>query len=229
MSESRRIVLTGASRGLGRAMLEGFIELGHTVYGCSRSAEAVADLTQRFHALGKFSAVDVADDAAVERWAKSVLADGGPPDLLLNNAAIMNSPAPLWEVPLEEFRAMTAVNINGVYYVLRHFTPAMIAAGRGIIVNFTSGWGRSISPDVAPYCATKWAIEGLTRAMAEELPKGMAAIPLNPGIIDTDMLRTAWAEGAAAYPSPAKWAKKVVPFLLNLTAKDNGRPLTAPG
>ena len=214
---------------MGRAMLEGFIELGHTVYGCSRSAEAVADLTQRFHALGKFSAVDVADDAAVERWAKSVLADGGPPDLLLNNAAIMNTPAPLWEVPLEEFRAMTNVNINGVYYVVRHFTPAMIDAGRGIIANFTSSWGRSVSPDVAPYCATKWAIEGLTRAMAEELPKGMAAIPLNPGIIDTDMLRTAWADGAAAYPSPAKWAKKVVPFLLNLTAKDNGRPLTAPG
>lgn len=209
-------------------MLEGFIELGHTVYGCSRSSEAVAELTQRFHALGKFAVVDVADDAAVERWAASVLADGGPPDLLINNAALMNVPATLWEVPPDEFRALTDVNINGVYYVIRHFVPAMVAAERGMIVNFSSGWGRGTSPTVAPYCATKYAIEGLTQALASELPHGMIAVPLNPGIIDTDMLRTAWNEDAASYPSPAQWAKKAVPFLLNLTRKDNGKSLTVP-
>ncbi len=228
MTQQRRIVLTGASRGLGRAMLEGFIELGHTVYGCSRSSEAAADLTQRYHALGKFTAVDVADDVAVKRWAQTVLADGGPPDLLINNAALMNAPACLWEVPPDEFRALTDVNIHGVYYVLRHFVPAMIAAGRGTIVNFSSGWGRGTSPEVAPYCATKFAIEGLTRALASELPHGMIAVPLNPGVIDTDMLRTAWADDAASYPAPAQWAKKAVPFVLNLSQKDNGKSLTVP-
>ena len=89
----------------------------------------------------------------------------------------MHTPAPLWQVPADEFSRLIDVNISGVYYVIRHFGPAMVARGRGVIVNFSSGWGRSVSPEVAPYYATKWAIEGLTRALAEELPKGMAAVP----------------------------------------------------
>ena len=117
------------------------------------------------------------------------------------------------------------VNINGVFHVIRHFVPAMVERGSGVIVNFSSGWGRSTSPEVAPYCATKWAIEGLTRALAQELPKGMAAVPLNPGVINTDMLQTAWGKGASQYPSPDQWAKRAVPLILSQSAKDNGEPL----
>ena len=96
----------------------------------------------------------------------------------------------------------------------------------GVIVNMSSGWGRSTSPEVAPYCASKYAIEGLTSALAQELPAGMAAVSLNPGVIDTDMLRTAWAEGAASYPKAEEWAKRAAPFLLKLDASDNGGVLT---
>ena len=73
-----------------------------------------------------------------------------------------------------------------------------------------------------------YAIEGLTLALAQELPDGMCAVPLNPGIINTDMLQSAWGEGASAYPSPEKWAAKAVPFLLKLSAKDNGKSLSVP-
>jgi NAD(P)-dependent dehydrogenase (short-subunit alcohol dehydrogenase family) len=110
--------------------------------------------------------------------------------------------------------------------MIHAFVPAMVKRKAGVIVNLSSGWGRSTSPEVAPYCATKYAVEGMTLALAQELPNGMAAIPLNPGIIDTDMLRQAWAEGASSYPTPEQWAKRAAPFLLNLSAKDNGRPLT---
>ena len=75
-----------------------------------------------------------------------------------------------------------------------------------MIVNFSSGWGRSTSAEVAPYCATKWAIEGLSQALAQELPKGMACVALNPGIIDTEMLRSCFGESAASYPDAAEWA-----------------------
>jgi NAD(P)-dependent dehydrogenase (short-subunit alcohol dehydrogenase family) len=102
----------------------------------------------------------------------------------------------------------------------------MVERREGVVVNLSSGWGRSTAPEVAPYCATKYAIEGLTMALAQELPAGMAAVSLNPGIIDTDMLRQAWAEGASSYQKPNEWAKKAAPFLLKLGAKDNGRPLT---
>ena len=132
------------------------------------------------------------------------------------------------EVPAEEFSAVVDVNLNGVVNVIRHFVPAMIERGRGVIVNFSSGWGRSTDAEVAPYCATKWAIEGLAQALAQELPSGLAAIALNPGIINTEMLQSCFGASASAYPTPEQWAKKAVPFLLGLGPKHNGRPLTAP-
>src|SRR5207253_2150101 len=186
----------------------------------------VAELSTRFGAPHRFDSVDVADDAAVGRWAKDVLASVGPPDLLLNNAAVVNRNAPLCNVPPDEFSRVIDVNIKGIYHVLRHFLPAMLVRGRGVIVNFSSGWGRSTSPEVAPYCATKYAVEGLTLALAQELPAGMCAVPLNPGVIDTVMLRQAWADGAASYPTAEQWATRAAPFLLNLGPTDNGRSLS---
>lgn len=220
-----RIVLTGAGRGLGLAMTAGFAERGHTVVGCTRQPENVEKLRQRFGPPHRFDAVDVADERQVARWAEVVLADG-PPDLLVNNAAVVNGNAPLWEVPADEFSRVIDVNIKGVYHVLRHFLPAMVRRKRGVVVNFSSGWGRSTSPEVAPYCATKYAIEGLTQALAQELPAGMCAVPLNPGVIDTDMLRSCFGESARSYPSPDEWAQAAVPMLLALGPRDNGRPLT---
>ena len=105
----------------------------------------------------------------------------------------------------------------------------MVERGTGVIVNLSSGWGRSVSPEVAPYCATKWAIEGLTKALAEELPKGMAAVPLNPGVIDTDMLRTCFADSASSYPKADEWAKKAGPFILGLGPKDSGKSVSVGG
>jgi NAD(P)-dependent dehydrogenase (short-subunit alcohol dehydrogenase family) len=208
-------------------MTEKLVELGHTVVACSRQAVSVRSLVQRFGKPHRFDEVDVSDDGAVGQWARSVLKEG-PPDLLLNNAAVVNQNAVLWKVPGDEFSRVIDVNIKGVYYVLRHFLPGMVERKKGVIVNFSSGWGRSTSPEVAPYCATKYAIEGLTLALAQELPAGMCAVPLNPGIIDTDMLRSCFGGEAASYPSPEQWAVKAAPFLLALGAKDNGKSLTVP-
>jgi len=225
---SKQIVITGVSRGLGRAMVEEFIAQDHVVAGCARSAEAVAELRERFGPSSSFDVVDVADDRQVQAWAAGVLARGVP-ELLVNNAGVINRSAPLWQVPADEFDVVVDVNIKGTVNVIRHFVPAMIERGRGVIVNFSSGWGRSVAAEVAPYCASKWAIEGLTQALAEELPQGMAAVPLNPGIIDTDMLRSCFGESAASYSDPAAWAKRAVPFILKIGPKENGRQLSVPG
>jgi NAD(P)-dependent dehydrogenase (short-subunit alcohol dehydrogenase family) len=225
-AELKRIVLTGATRGLGRALVSRFAESGRVVLGCGRSAAHVAELSAAFGPPHDFAAVDVRDGSAVKAWAERLLAEHGPPDLLINNAALMNDPAPLWEVPAGKFDHLIDVNVKGVANVIRAFAPAMVARKSGVIVNLSSGWGRSTSPQVAPYCASKYAVEGLTLALAQELPRGMAAVPLNPGVIDTEMLRQAWADDAAAYPSADEWAKRAAPFLLGLGPKDNGRSLT---
>ncbi|MCC3530901.1 MAG: SDR family oxidoreductase [Microcoleus sp. PH2017_22_RUC_O_B] len=226
---TKLIVITGVSRGLGLAMTQKFIELGHTVLGCARSVEAVEQLKQKYSAPNHFTCVDVANDEQVKAWATKILASYLPPDLLINNAAITNYSAPLWNISSEEFSQVIDVNIKGTANVIRHFVPAMIARKSGIIVNFSSGWGRSTSPEVAPYCASKWAIEGLTRSLAQELPRGMAAIPLNPGIIHTDMLEISFGAEAASYTPVKAWVQKAVPFLLKLKPSDNGMPMTVPG
>jgi NAD(P)-dependent dehydrogenase (short-subunit alcohol dehydrogenase family) len=220
------IVVTGATRGLGRALVPLFVQAGHTVAGYGRSEKNVAELQSQFGPPHRFAAIDVTDAVRLDTWAKEVIAQLGPPDLLINNAAVMNQVAPLWAIPATDFDRVIDVNVKGVVNSIRAFVPAMVARKSGVIVNLSSGWGRSTSPEVAPYCASKYAVEGLTLAMAQELPRGMAAIPLNPGVIDTDMLRGAWGEDASRYPSASEWAKRAAPFLLNLSAKDNGKSLT---
>lgn len=231
---SKVIVITGVSRGLGAALTDKFIQLGHTVLGCVRSQEAIEKLHQKYGSPHSFTAVDVANEEQVKTWANQLIAEYGAPDLLINNAAIINELAPLWQIPSEDFSQLIDVNIKGVANVIRHFIPAMIEQQKsidknsGIIVNFSSGWGRSTSPEVSSYCASKWAIEGLTRSLAQELPDGMAAIPLNPGIIHTDMLEICYGEDAASYTAIKDWVEKAVPFLLQLSPADNGMPLTVP-
>jgi len=220
-----KILITGVTRGLGRALAEWFIANGHTVLGCGRSAE-ILNLRFSYGAPNDFTALDVTEENRVALWSEKILAVHGAPDLLINNAALMNQPAPLWKVPSAEFNKLIDVNIKGVVNVLRHFVPSMVAAKKGVIVNFSSGWGRSTSAEVAPYCASKFAIEGLTKALAQELPKGMAAVPFNPGVIDTDMLRQAWSDGAASYPKAEEWAKVAAPFILGLGSKDNGKSVS---
>jgi NAD(P)-dependent dehydrogenase (short-subunit alcohol dehydrogenase family) len=227
MPAAKRIVITGVSRGLGRALVDGFLARGHVVFGCARSADAIAELRRRYPAPSGFTVVDVCRDEEVRAWAAGVL-PGGPPDLLVNNAATINRNAPLWKVPAEEFSRVIDVNVKGVVNVVRHFLPAMLQRGRGVVVNFSSWWGREGAAEVAPYCATKWAIEGLTRAMAAELPAGLAAVPVIPGVIHTEMLQSCFGADAASYPEPAVWAEKAVPFLLGLGPQDNGRPCEVP-
>lgn len=226
---AKHIVITGVSQGLGRAMVDGFIAEGHRVSGCARRAEALADLAIQYPDPHRFTAVDICDDAAVAVWAAEAIAANGLPDLVINNAGLVNHPAPLWTVPAEECDAVIAVNLSGTCNVIRHFAPPMVEQRSGIFVNFSSGWGRSTSPGVAPYCATKWGVEGLTQSFAQDLPAGMAAVALNPGIIHTPMLETCYGDDAAAYTPIAAWKKAAVPYILSIQPEDNGRALTVPG
>jgi len=222
------IVITGVTRGLGRALAEWYIAQGHTVSGCGRNGMEIFELRSVYPEQHSFDAVDVTEVVKVGMWSERIIGTSGAPDFLINNAALMTRRAPLWEVPAAEFSKLIDVNIKGVVNVIRAFVPAMVEAKRGVIVNLSSGWGRSTSPEVAPYCASKWAIEGLTKALAQELPAGMAAVPLNPGVINTEMLQKCFGSDADRYPAAQEWAKQAAPFILSLGAKDNGLSLSVP-
>jgi len=216
------IVITGVSKGLGRALTDKFISLGHTVIGCSRSRDKIDEL-QKSYPDHYFTVVDVADNQQVKSWVESFT---HTPDLVLNNAALINNPVPLWQVDSTDFSQLIDVNVKGTVNVIRHVAPMMIKQKQGIIVNFSSGWGRSTSAHVAPYCASKWAIEGLTKALAQELPSGLGAIALNPGIIHTDMLNICFGDEAKYYEPISEWVEKAAPFLLQLSPRQNGESVT---
>jgi NAD(P)-dependent dehydrogenase (short-subunit alcohol dehydrogenase family) len=222
------VCITGCSRGLGRSMALEFARLGWKVNGCARTEEGISTLAEELGSPHIFKAIDVTDDDAMHSFSKIVIDGHGAPNLLVNNAAIINNNAPLKNISSEEFTNIVAVNLGGIHNSIRAFLPAMENNGNGVIVNFSSYWGSSTAADVAPYCATKWGIEGLTRSLSQELPSGLAAVAFNPGIIDTDMLRSCFGEGAASYQSPEEWARTAVPALASLDSTDNGSSVTAP-
>jgi NAD(P)-dependent dehydrogenase (short-subunit alcohol dehydrogenase family) len=224
----RTILMTGVTRGLGRALVDRFIERDCIILGCGRNAEQVRQLQKLYGSPHDFAAVNVAKDVEVSAWIHRLLQQHGSPDLGINNAALMNRLAPLWEINAEVFDALIDVNIKGVAHVIRHVVPAMVAKGRGVIINMSSGWGRSTSAEVAPYCASKYAIEGLTKALADDLPEGLAAIPLNPGIIDTDMLRACYQDSAGHYPDAKHWSYGAADYILALGSTDSGLSRTIP-
>ena len=212
-------------------MAEYFAVEGATVLGCGRDAEALAKLSAKLGAPHAFAVVDVADDPQVRRWAQDIVAKHGAPDLLINNAAMINRSAPLWELESAEIEELFRTNLLGVTNCIHHFVPGMLQRSSGMVVNFSSGWGRSTSPEVASYCASKWGVEGLTQSLAQDLAAAggtVSAVALNPGVIDTRMLRSCLGDSASHYPGPEDWVRLAGPFLLSLGREHNGRSLDVP-
>ncbi|KAJ0972865.1 hypothetical protein J5N97_020824 [Dioscorea zingiberensis] len=241
----KTVLITGVSRGLGRALALELARRGHTIIGCSRSQDKIQALQDELPRSSEdppaassssssssssckhlLTAIDVRSDSSIKEFAKLVVQTRRVPDIIVNNAGTINKNNKIWEVPAEDFDMVIDTNLKGVANILRHFLPLMIERKRGIIVNMSSGWGRSPAAEVAPYCASKWAIEGLSRSVAKELPPGLAVISLSPGVVNTDMLASCFGSSAALYPSPETWAPKAATMILNLTEDDNGASLT---
>ncbi|KAG6488273.1 NADPH-dependent pterin aldehyde reductase-like [Zingiber officinale] len=236
----KTVLVTGASRGLGRALVLELAKRGHVVIGCLRSAEKVKSLESELMAFTPNASsssaappfkhfvadLDVRSDSSVKELAKLVVESGRVPDIIVNNAGTINKNNKFWQVPAEEFDMVIDTNVKGIANIMRHFLPLMIEKKHGIIVNISSGWGRSAAAEVAPYCASKWAVEGLTKSVAKELPPGLAVVALSPGVINTDMLTSCFGSSAALYQTPENWAPNAAQMILNFTVEDNGASLT---
>jgi len=222
---SKLVCISGCSKGLGRAMAIEFHSRGWNVTGCARSTESLNELSKQLVNSCFFQPVDITKPTEVENFAQSVIQNMWVPDLLVNNAGVINQNARLTEISPEEFSYVMSVNLGGIHNMIRSFVPRMEKQGHGIIANFSSYWGQSTAPEVGPYCASKWGVEGLTRSLAQELPHGMTAVAFNPGIIDTDMLRSCFGEGAASHEKPAEWAKHAVDRLEQISQSDNGKTI----
>jgi NAD(P)-dependent dehydrogenase (short-subunit alcohol dehydrogenase family) len=216
------VCISGCSRGLGKAMAIEFSNRGWQVAGGARTVHSLEKLGESLDTGHHLQMLDVTIPEQVDSFSMQVIEKLGCPDLLINNAGIINANAMLKDVSSEEFAKVLSTNLGGIHNMIRAFLPAMEKRGVGTIVNFSSYWGKSSAPEVGPYCASKWGVEGLTRALAQELPVGLSAVALNPGIINTDMLRSCFGEQAQSYEKPSDWAKKSVDCLIGLKPEDNG-------
>ncbi|HEF1854964.1 TPA: SDR family oxidoreductase [Bacillus cereus] len=226
---SKSVIITGVTQGLGRAMVDRFHELGWNIYGCGRSKDKIEELKKQYSKIHDFQVIDVSDSQQVNNWANYILNTHTAPDMIINNASIVNQNAQLWKITAQEFENVMNVNVNGVVNVIRAFVPAMVARKEGIIINMSSSWGREGGAELAPYCASKFTIEGITKSMALELPHGMAVVALDPGgSISTPMLKSCAPQYINESPTPETWSHKAIEYILNITIDKNGDSLTCP-
>jgi NAD(P)-dependent dehydrogenase (short-subunit alcohol dehydrogenase family) len=190
--EPRVAIVTGASRGIGRAIALALAERSVAVALASRHERGLVSVANEIETRGGRSCVvptDVADEERVAAMVAETERRLGPVDLLVNNAGVVDrrtvveTGAPDWDRVLD-------VNLKGAFLCTRAVLPGMIARGRGRIVNLSSISGRLGTPLLAAYCASKWGLLGFAKAAAEEVREhGIQIFSVCPGSVDTEMLR----------------------------------------
>lgn len=194
MSETRTAFVTGASRGIGAAIARGLAARGYDLglNDVEAQAGAVGEVAEEIRGLGRRAELfsgDVSDRAQVTAMAQAFLTRFGHVDALVNNAGILIAGA-VDGLPEEHWDRVMDVNAKGSFMVIQAFLPAMKARRYGRIVNIASIGGKHGAPEQAHYSASKAAVMGFTRVLAQEVgPLGITANCVCPGIILTDMGR----------------------------------------
>lgn len=194
--DGRRALVSGAGRGIGLAAAAALAEAGAHVTLLARSAGEIEAGAEAIRARGGAAAalaLDVLDVAATAR----AIADAEPFDILVNNAGT-NRPKPLTEVTEADYDAVLDLNLRAAFFLAQAVARRLLAAGRpGSIINVSSQMGHVGAANRSIYCASKWALEGLTKAMAVELaPHGIRVNTLGPTFIETPLTRPFFEDAA---------------------------------
>jgi len=188
--ENQIAVVTGAGRGIGRAIALKFAAEGAGVVCVSRTQENSEKVAAEIRALGRKAwahAVDVADAAAVNAAAEKILADCGKVDILVNNAGVTRDGL-LMRMSDADWDAVLNTNLKGAFLVTKAFSRAMIKARSGRIINIASVIGLMGNPGQSNYAASKAGLIGFTKSVARELAsRGITVNAIAPGFIETDM------------------------------------------
>jgi NAD(P)-dependent dehydrogenase (short-subunit alcohol dehydrogenase family) len=214
--EPRVAVVTGGAQGIGRAIVETFLDRGYTV--------AIADIDE---AMGNFTAlelnervksrsngtqrvshvaVDVANKKSVDAMVHHVLESHQRVDVLVNNAGIAGQAAPLTAIEEEHWNQVLAVDLNSVYLCSRAVLPHMLERGSGAIVNVASIAGKEGNPNMVPYSTAKAGVIGFTKALAKEVAqRGVRVNAVAPAVIETAIL-------SQLTPEQVKYMKDKIPL-----------------
>jgi NAD(P)-dependent dehydrogenase (short-subunit alcohol dehydrogenase family) len=196
--DGRRAVLTAGGAGIGRVTLQTLVDAGAKVVTCDVDQAALDRLRGDLPTVPAIPA-DVAEPADVDRLFELALEQLGGLDILINNAGIAGPTAPIEEVAPTDWRRTLEVNLTGQYLCARRAVPHIRAAGGGSIVNLSSAAGRFGFALRSPYCASKWAVVGLTKALAIELgPDQIRVNAICPGAVEGERINRVIAAKAEA-------------------------------
>lgn len=216
------VLITGASRGLGRALATAFGSAGARLVLCARGEDALMAATRELESGGvevEAAATDVADRRGMAALVSRALKRFGPVTTLVNNASILGPRVPLADHPLDDWRRVLEINLTGVLVPIQTVTPGMREAGRGSIINVSSGVGNTPRQRWGAYAISKWGVEALSRNLAlEERGSGIRVNIVDPGQLRTDMRRAAYPEEDPAEPAPPEAA---VPVFLWLASRES--------
>ncbi|TQV78717.1 SDR family oxidoreductase [Exilibacterium tricleocarpae] len=197
MNQQNVLVTAGAS-GIGYATVKRFLEAGARVAVCDIDQQKL-DEVKGLHPQVITALVDVGNSQAIRAFVGDVVENLGGIDVVVNNAGIAGPTAAIEDIADDEWLPSFSVNIHSVFYMLREVVPLMKARGGGAIINISTGSTFTVPLNRSPYIASKWAVEGLTRAAARELgPANIRVNAIRPGIVDGERMRRVLTKIAVA-------------------------------
>jgi NAD(P)-dependent dehydrogenase (short-subunit alcohol dehydrogenase family) len=219
-------LITGSSRGLGRALAEAVLAAGHGLVATARDPSQLDDLKRRFGASILTTALDVTDERAAAAAVKAAVDRFGRLDVLVNNAGY-GDVASIEDTSLADFRAQIETNLFGTIIVTKAALPLMREQGSGHIIQFSSVGGRIGPAGRAPYAAAKWGVEGFSEVLAREVgPLGVKVTIVEPGGFRTDFAgsSTTLREGRPEYDDTVG---KMARYQRDYTGNQPGDPAKA--
>lgn len=215
-------LVTGASRGIGRATAVELADRGVQLILLGRPSSALTEtnalLTERRASLGKVE-VDLADADSTEAACRRIVAQFGAPDIVINNAGIVDRVA-IEQTSLASWERQMAINLRAPFLITRELLPSLRAKGQGRIIHVASISATLGTANASAYCASKWGLVGFMKSLAEELrDSGLMTLAILPGSVDTDMLK---GSGFEPRMTPEDVAKTIAHYALDAPLAHNG-------